>query len=408
MATVSRDLHEQTSLEGPTHEAEELLEQWRSGDAGALERVQRRHKPRGGPNLDDARVAIAREYGVRDWTELGDRIALHDEADQLRAAIQRDQVEVVLKILRERPKLLHLPVWSGNWGPPMSHAANRGHLEIVKAVAGLGARDFQHAFDRAILQGELETARWLRPHVTLDPNLAMGPCETLDADGLRFLIELGVPINNPKALGLVIETYSRRPEGKHAILDLFAEQGLEFPDTAMVAFHRGDVARLAELLKSDPRLIGRRFSLGEIYPAALGCGEGCGMHGTSVDGCTLLHLAIDYDEREIFDLLLENGADANAAAMIDAEGFGGHTPLFNAAVNSATCCGRQRDGAMARELLARGASREARANLRKFMDWVAAPGWHVAKNVTAAEWAATFPERGWVNEEAARQLAEGA
>jgi hypothetical protein len=28
------------------------------------------------------------------------------------------------------------------------------------------------------------------------------------------------------------------------------------------------------------------------------------------------------------------------------------------------------------------------------------PGWHIAKNVTPLEWAADFPEKGWVNPEA--------
>jgi hypothetical protein len=44
-------------------------------------------------------------------------------------------------------------------------------------------------------------------------------------------------------------------------------------------------------------------------------------------------MAIDFEEQEIFDLLLEQGAEPNARASIDAAGFGGHTPLFNAVVN---------------------------------------------------------------------------
>jgi hypothetical protein len=43
----------------------------------------------------------------------------------------------------------------------MSHAANLGRLEIIKAMAALGAQDFQHAFDRAMLQGRIDCARWL-------------------------------------------------------------------------------------------------------------------------------------------------------------------------------------------------------------------------------------------------------
>jgi hypothetical protein len=50
--------------------------------------------------------------------------------------------------------------------------------------------------------------------------------------------------------------------------------------------------------------------------------------------------------------------------------------------------------------LENGADIQVRVNLRKFLDWRDEPGWHIARNVTAMEWAADFPERGWVNKEA--------
>ena len=70
------------------------------------------------------------------------------------------------------------------------------------------------------------------------------------------------------------------------------------------------------------------------------------MHWTPIDGTTLLHLAIDFDEEEIFELLLANGADVNAPASVDGEGFGGHTPIFNAVVSHG-----KRQGSMARSLV---------------------------------------------------------
>ncbi len=128
------------------------------------------------------------------------------------------------------------------------------------------------------------------------------------------------------------------------------------------------------------------------------------MHGTPLDGTTLLHLAIDFDEREIFEFLLDHGADVDARAAIDSEGFGGHTPLFTAVVNSAVCCGRQRDAAMTQPLLDRGASPQARTSLRKFLDWQEEPGWHVARSVTALEWGLGFPHRSWTNAEGMKLL----
>jgi hypothetical protein len=40
--------------------------------------------------------------------------------------------------------------WSGNWGPPMSHAANLGRLEIIKAMAAAAPRPAR--LDRAVLR----------------------------------------------------------------------------------------------------------------------------------------------------------------------------------------------------------------------------------------------------------------
>jgi hypothetical protein len=170
----------------------------------------------------------------------------------------------------------------------------------------------------------------------------------------------------------------------------------------MIAFHCGDLDRLKFHFQRDPQLISRRFAYREIYPTVLGCHDDfiSGLHGTPIGDTTLLHLSIDFDEQEIFDWLLQQGADVNARALVDEEGFGGHTPLFNAVVSDAYVNGRQRDGYMTRSLLEKGASPFVRASLRKFLDWREEPGWHIAQQVTPTEWAADFPERGWVNQTA--------
>ena len=422
MATVSRDLPARPHLDVPRREARALLNLWRQHSPEAFDRIRGRHPKfrraddatlkTAGLRLSDAQLVVAREYGSPSWAELKRRIESSPLAHELRKAIHADDRETVVRILTAHPGLLHLPVWSANWGPPMSHAANLGRLDLIKAIAALGARDFQHAFDRALLQGRIETARWLHAQgATLEPGIVMGACETLNVDGLRFLVDLNAPFTNAEGdrlapLALVLETYARNPGPKHEVLQIFAQQGYTFPDTPIVAFHRGQVARLETFLHRDPELVHRRFTLREIYPAELGCANDgrSGMHGTPIDGVTLLHLAIDFDEQAIFDLLLRHGADVNAPATIDAAGFGGHTPLFNAVVSCAYTNGRQRDAAMTRALLARGASPKLRASLRKFLDWREEPGWHEARDVTPAEWARDFPERGWVSVEAVELL----
>src|SRR5262249_47353416 len=148
--------------------------QCRAEQPEALDRIRRRH-PKfhaadnpaiavAGFRLSDAQLVVAREYGFSHWAKLKERINSNTLAGVLDAAIRADDREAVVRLLRANPNLLHIPVRSGNWGPPMSHAANLGRLEMIKAIASVGARDFQHAFDRALLQGELECAKWLHEH----------------------------------------------------------------------------------------------------------------------------------------------------------------------------------------------------------------------------------------------------
>jgi hypothetical protein len=422
MAHVSKRLPLRPHLDVPKREARALLKLWRDAEATALDRIRTAH-PRfrgaddaaiaaGDFGLSDAQLVVAREYNFSNWAELKQRIEVQPHARSLELALRAGDREQVLQILRDQPQLLHLPVRSGNWGPPMTFAANLGRLDIVQCIAGLGARDFQTALERAVLQGKIECARWLLDRgARLTPGMIMGPCETLNPAGVRFLSDAGAPFTDEHGdrlapLTLVLETYGRYPGGKHEILRQFADLGYALPDTPIMAFHRGDVERLENFLREDRSLIERRFTYREIYPPALGCHDDgrSGLHGTPIGGTTLLHLAIDFDEQEIFDLLLAHGADVNARASSDAEGFGGHTPLFHCVVSDAYLCGRQRDAAMTRLLLERGASTALRASLRKFLDWRAEPGWHEARDVTAAEWAAGFPETNWVNPEVVKLL----
>ena len=416
MSTVSRGLPAQPHLDVPKKQARELLRQCKKKSKDALDRARRQHprfRTTGDDTLSmrlklsDAQLVIAREYGFSSWTQLKERITGNTAAELIDKAIRANDAQGVTQLLAAYPNLLHVPVRSGNWGPPMSHAANMGLLDMVKTIAALGAKDFQHAFDRALLHGDIATAQWLHEQgAAFTPGVIMGSCETLNSRGFGFLDDAGVPLTNGEGdklapLAMVLETYSRNPAGKHAILQRFRTRGYQWEDTPMMAFHCGNLDRLKTHLQHDPELIHRRFSYREIYPPELGCADDrrSGLHGTPIDGTTMLHLSIDFDEREIFDWLLSQGADVNAAATVDSEGFGGHTPLFNVIVSDAYVNGRQRDAYMGHRLLELGADIHVRVTLRKYLDWREEPGWHIARNVTPLEWAAGFPERGWVSRE---------
>ncbi|NIM26631.1 MAG: ankyrin repeat domain-containing protein, partial [Gammaproteobacteria bacterium] len=171
---------------------------------------------------------------------------------------------------------------------------------------------------------------------------------------------------------------------------------------------RGRIDLLHDHLRRDPDLLQRTFSHQEIYPPELGChaDESLALHGTPLAGTTLLHLCVDYDEIEIARWLIERGADVNAKAEVDAEGFGGHTPLFGCVVSQPYRVGRRKDDAFARLLLDHGADPNARASLRKRLRFVADESMHEYRDVTPLAWGERFHDRSWVSGPVMRLIAD--
>ena len=404
------------NLEQLRHQAKDLLRAIRKQDPEALADF-RKHHPQAidsaAARLADAQLALARSYGLPSWPRLV-------TACRMTEAIWRGDVNAVRELVLKDPRLLHESargVPDSNWGPPMSYAANVGQDEIIAMLRELGSQDVQHAFDRACLQGKIETARRLyamgaRPA----PGSIGGTCETLNADGMALLLELGAALADEHGdtlapVASLLTTYSRYPEGKHRCLELVAEHGLELPDTPVMALHRGRIDLLEEHLRRDPHLVSRTFKLAEIYPTELGCGPDLsyGLHGTPLDGTTLLHISVEFDEIEIARWLIVHGADVNARAEIDSDGFGGHTPLFGCVVNDSNLCGRQRDAAFPRLLLDHGADPNARASLRKELHFVPDETMHEYRNVTPIGWGKQFHGQrfhDWVSKPAMQLIAE--
>ena len=351
--------------------------------------------------LADAQRLLARSYGLPSWNRLVLACRMID-------AIRLDDVDTVRQLVLLHPKLLHENARGTahcNWGPPMSYAANLGKDRVIQALRELGAVDIQHAFERACLQGRLDTARQLhamgaRPVA----GSVMGPCETLSGSGLAFLLEMGAPLSDEHGdtlapVGLILEIYSRNPRGKHECLEIVAKHGIDLPDTPTMAVHRGRIDLLESHLRRDPSLLTRTFSHEEIYPPALGChaDHTLALHGTPLAGTTLLHLCVDYDEIEMARWLIERGVDVNARAEVDADGFGGHTALFGCVVSQPYRSHCRKDDAFARLLLENGADTTIRASLRKQLRFVADETLHEYPNVTPLEWGRQFHDQDWVN-----------
>jgi hypothetical protein len=415
---ASRHFPVRPDLEQLRHQAKDLFRAFQRNESEAIAEF-REHLPATTTpltaKLSSAQFVLARSYGLSDWPRL---VA----ACHMTNAIWRGDVEEVRALVLRDSRLLVEDARGvkGNWGPPMSYAANLGQDAIIEMLSSLGARDWQYAFGRACLQGQVKTARRLhalmddpRPlHESLD-----GPAYTLNVEGTELLLELGARTVDERGNGLtpvamVLETDSRNPMAKHRILELYEEHGVRLPDTPTMALHCGRIDLLERHLRQDPKLLSRTFSFAEIYPPELGCGnEIDATYGTPLAGATLLHMCADYGELDIAKWLLAQGMHADTPAEVDAEGFGGHTPLFSTVVSQTNFWinhhGVSPEAPFTKLFLEHGANPNSRASLRKQLH----PGYgidgvHVYSNITPIGWGEKFAFQKLVNQASVRLIAE--
>lgn len=414
-----RHLPVKPDLEQLKHQAKDLLRAIHAGEPKALADLREYHPEKIDPaeaKLADAQLVLARSYEAPSWPRLVVACNLID-------AIWRDDVAAVCEIAAKNPQILFeeaLIRKSSNWGPPLSYAANLGRDAIIDALREMGARDFGKALARAALQGKVGTVRRLRgfaPAAEFPADILGGPAYTLSSSGTAVLFELGLKLreeggNAIAPVETVLATDSRKHAKKHAILEMYVQHGLKLPDTPTMALHRGRIDLLEEHFRRDPNLLRRTFSHEEIYPSEFACGDEINCtQGTPLAGTTLLHLCADYDELEIARWLIERGADVNAKAAIDADGFGGHTALFGTVVSQPTFwihhLGKEDTAPFARVLLDHGADVTVRASLRKKLH----PGYgedvmREYRNVTALEWGEQYAHKKFVSEGAMKLIRE--
>ena len=143
-------------------------------------------------------------------------------------------------------------------------------------------------------------------------------CEIHSVEKIRHAIEAGLSatelIGGRLPIDILIEMYTRSDRFGDC-LTVLIEAGAQVSDQSLLAVLRDDPGSLQEEISRDAGIVARRYNI----PCAF----------IPLEGATLLHVAAEFGRRHCVPVLLEAGADPDARAGTDAEGFGGQTPIFH-------------------------------------------------------------------------------
>lgn len=187
--------------------------------------------------------------------------------------------------------------------PALCRAAAQGHISIVKALLSAGADP---------------NAMWRDDYGTA----LTAACETLATGAgevVKLLLDAGADPSLADALFVACSTYARNAPEKHKVVrELLSTGETADQHPAVLAIHAGDVKLLTGCIAKDPSLVGKRFPEVDYLAWPLHFGAP-----------TLLHIAADFGEVALVDLLLKAGFDPNVRAGPGESGCGYQTPVFH-------------------------------------------------------------------------------
>jgi hypothetical protein len=379
-------------------------------------------------SLARARFQIARQYGFASWPKLKAHVESLQLAGQLKLAIDANDLEAVKRLMTRHPELHRAPLGYGKAGPLAWVAECRvprvppseTRLAMARWMIENGS-DIHQGGDMPLMRAALDDTRLPMTELLVahgaDVNalscggtypIILAPLETFAPRTLKWLLDRGADLHAAAKyccpIGMLTCIYSRRAKEKNACLEIVGAAGFVLPDTPVMALHRGRLDLLQEHLDRDPSLLERRFAHGEVFFNRDG-GPGDAYPATPVSGCTLLHLALEFDDIDVARWLIERGADVNARAAIDAEGSEGHTPLFHTVVNLASGMGLD-DDSKAKLLLDQGADPNARATFPQVAKFHGNAPTDALHDVTPIGYARRHPDQGMVNAPALAAIIE--
>jgi Ankyrin repeat len=130
-------------------------------------------------------------------------------------------------------------------------------------------------------------------------------------------------INGKPLIYDLINMYARGPLFKKCI-KTFVDYGLEFDDKVLLSVLLDNSSSLDTLLTANKEALTKKYSLHCTF--------------TPLYEASLLHICAEYNHLACAEILVKHGADINAKAGFDENGFGGHTPVFHTVNQHANKC----------------------------------------------------------------------
>ncbi|MEL6257200.1 MAG: hypothetical protein AAFR87_34720, partial [Bacteroidota bacterium] len=293
-------------------QAKELVKQYRSGVAQAEELFTAFHPnlPLSDPKLTDAQMVIARQYGQQNWKSLLEAVEHVDRFRQVLGYFATDRRTEVKELLEVYPHLLKRKDLLGR---AVRHGKS---VEMLRLVHDMTQGDVQDALGYLVYELNEDMAKYLLKQGARFEKMEVLPgSEVLNSKVMDFALQHFQLKDFPKiakaSIAMLLSTYSRNPIEKHRCLKVIERQGFLLGNTAPMALHRGDLDALKKHFRANSELFSAQYSEEDIYPSFWGISAGDGLHLAPLDGSGLLHMAVEYDEREILNWMLNEGADPN-------------------------------------------------------------------------------------------------
>ncbi len=168
--------------------------------------------------------------------------------------------------------------------------------------------------------------------------------ETHSTEKIQEALAAGIDVNGlldgKTPLTRLVEMYLRSPKFSDCVRCL-KQAGARCADTALLAVLLDDAGLLAGELRRNSSLVHHQVDIRCAFTPLL--------------GASLLHVAAEFGLMRAAEALLAGGAEVEAKAAVDDDGFNGHTPLFHTVSQRGNHC-----QPMLRLLLKHGAKADVR------------------------------------------------